>query len=268
MKENWLNKGREYYWEILENSFSEFRTEIESADRYKHRSPFSLRKREEWNEIVPIIISNFDTIGNYIKGRQYNEVLEFYDTIYHELSKFDLSLDGLWLKMKRALSGLESKDEVLLYKEKEKLLLPPTIYPVSDRLLQILAKNPTLLRDIDPRKFEEVICELFKRDGCDVLLTNTTRDHGADIIVIARISGFPIKMAVQCKRYNDQNHVGVSVVRDVVGACPKFSANKGLIITTSSFTRDAIQLSRSKEYVMKVGLMDYEGIKEWLKRYT
>lgn len=61
-----------------------------------------------------------------------------------------------------------------------------------------------------------------------------------------------VRQGKQVKRYAPDNPVGAGIVRDFFGSLDRFRATKGLIITTSFFTRDAIETTNhlSKRMVL------------------
>ena len=74
-----------------------------------------------------------------------------------------------------------------------------------------------------------------------------------------------ILVLVECKRYAPERPVGVGVVREVYGVQKMHYANKSLIVTTSHFTKPAIEEHRRIE--SETELKDYEDLKLWLGRY-
>lgn len=77
---------------------------------------------------------------------------------------------------------------------KSSIILDPTNYQnnkeinieivnANFQLIKYLALNPKMLREIDPRKFEEIVAEIFSKRGFSVTLTPRTRD-GALILEI------------------------------------------------------------------------------------
>lgn len=94
------------------------------------------------------------------------------------------------------------------------------------------------LLDMSPDAFERLCQRLLRESGfIQVEVTGRSGDGGIDGHGVVRVGGllsFPV--IFQCKRY--RNPVSSSVVRDFRGAMVG-RADKGLIITTGSFTRDA-----------------------------
>ncbi|MBW2737669.1 MAG: restriction endonuclease [Deltaproteobacteria bacterium] len=120
--------------------------------------------------------------------------------------------------------------------ERSRIWLPD----IEQELLVYINNNPEKLREIPDRKFEEIIASIFKNQGFDVSLTSQTRDGGYDIFAV-RHSQFTGKdtYLIECKRYAEQNKVGVGIVRSLLGVVMMNQATRGIIATTSSFTKPA-----------------------------
>jgi restriction system protein len=94
------------------------------------------------------------------------------------------------------------------------------------------------LLEMSPDAFERLCQRLLRESGfIQVEITGRSGDGGIDGHGVVRLAGllsFPV--IFQCKRY--RNTISSGVVRDFRGAMVG-RADKGLIITTGSFTRDA-----------------------------
>ena len=99
---------------------------------------------------------------------------------------------------------------------------------------QLLAR----IMNLTPGAFERLCQRLLRESGfVQVQVTGRSRDGGIDgqgILQMARLVSFPVLF--QCKRW--RNSVGPDVVRDFRGAMLG-RADRGLIITTSTFTASA-----------------------------
>jgi len=134
-------------------------------------------------------------------------------------------------------------------------------------LITALKSNPKLIREISPREFEELIAEIFRKKGFEVELTKRTRDGGKDIIAISTDQlGIKNKYFIECKRYAEDNKVGVEVVRALHGVKNmKEGPNKTVIATTSFFTKDArdfVDNEISSSWDMT--LADFDEIMKWI----
>jgi restriction system protein len=96
-----------------------------------------------------------------------------------------------------------------------------------------------LLRSLPPAGFERLCQRLLRESGFErVSITGRSGDGGIDGIGVVKVNAFvTFKVVFQCKKYSN-TIVGAPQVRDFRGAM-QGRADKGLILTTSSFTSDA-----------------------------
>ncbi len=120
------------------------------------------------------------------------------------------------------------------------------------------------LLNTDPFVFEHLIGDLLKKLGYEnVEVTKCSGDGGIDVKANLTVYGFTnVKTAVQVKRY--KQNVSDSVVRELRGAAEV--DQRGLIITTSDFTKSAIE-EASAPNKMPVSLVNGEKLLELLIRY-
>jgi restriction system protein len=138
-----------------------------------------------------------------------------------------------------------------------------SVKEISDELLAQLSENPDLMHRLPPRKFEELVAEIFLRRGYDVKLTKATRDGGKDLYVARKDEIGTTLCLVECKRYRPDRPVGVGVVRNLYGVVNQENASTGMVVTTSTFSRDAEEFQRSVKY--RLSLKDYIGVQHWLR---
>ena len=124
------------------------------------------------------------------------------------------------------------------------------------RLLEILGK-------LSPGSFERLCQELLIGAGFDdVIVTGRPGDEGIDgrgVIRLAGLVSFPV--VFQCKRYN--RPVTAPMIRDFRGAMTG-RADKGLFITTSGFTPQALQEAK-RDGAPFIDLISGEFLVEKLK---
>ncbi|MGN6186206.1 MAG: restriction endonuclease [Thermoanaerobaculia bacterium] len=137
---------------------------------------------------------------------------------------------------------------------------------MNEQLIRYLAKHPEVLRSsqISPRRFEEIVAEIWRGFGYEVELTKQTRDGGYDITAI-RSTHVREKYLIECKRFTDMRTVGVGVVRQLYGVVKSEEATKGIIATTTSLSRDAMLFVTAHQWVLDA--RDFEGINEWISTY-
>ena len=127
---------------------------------------------------------------------------------------------------------------------------------LESEMLAYFRQNPDQLYSMHPRKFEELVAAIFKNNGFTVQLTPETRDGGVDIIAVQHSSftGETVNL-IECKRYSPTQKVGIGVVQRLIGAVYQMQATKGVIVTTSFFSRDAQRAAQSCKHML--ALKDY-----------
>ena len=128
-------------------------------------------------------------------------------------------------------------------------------------VLQSLESRPNLL-DLTPTDFEILVSNLFTKMGLDTKLTCASRDGGVDAVAFDTRPILGGKVIIQAKRYKDT--VGVSAVRDLFGTMQHEGANKGILVCTSSYGRDAYTFSKDKP----IELIDGAGLLYLLKEHA
>ena len=111
-----------------------------------------------------------------------------------------------------------------------------------------------LIKSLSPGGFERLSQRLLRESGFQqVTVTGKSNDGGVDGIGILQVNPFvSFKVLFQCKRY--QGAVNPSQVRDFRGAMMG-RADKGLIITTGTFTLEA-KKEASRDGVPPIELVD------------
>lgn len=156
----------------------------------------------------------------------------------------------------------------ILFDGSSQLLIPEfqiAFADINDELIRHLAKHPELLHSLHPRKFEELIGSILRAKGFDVELTRRTHDGGKDIYAAHRDSLGTNLYLIECKRYASSHKVGVEAVRSLYGILESEKATKGIIATTSTFTKCAIDFATPLKY--RLSLRDFGKLKEWLDEH-
>jgi len=120
-----------------------------------------------------------------------------------------------------------------------------------------------LTKTLSPKAFERLTKRLLRESGfTQVEVTGRSGDGGIDGNGIIQINGFlSFHIVFQCKRY--QGSVSAGAVRDFRGAMVG-KADKGLIITTGSFTRSAVR-EATRDGAPPIDLVDGDELAEKLK---
>jgi restriction system protein len=123
-----------------------------------------------------------------------------------------------------------------------------------------------VLLSLDPAAFERLAQRLLRESGfIQVQVMGKSGDGGIDGVGIARINGFlSFHVLFQCKRY--QGSVSSGQIRDFRGAM-QGRTDKGLFITTGTFTRDAIK-EATRDGAPPIDLIDGEQLVQRLKELS
>ena len=111
---------------------------------------------------------------------------------------------------------------------------------LSENLLSsIMEQSPTF--------FEHLVLRLLEAMGYGKgVVTQRTNDGGIDGYISEDKLGLET-IHFQAKRLNSENKVGRPAIQSFVGALDGAGGNKGVFITTSGFTKDALEYKSSKK---------------------
>lgn len=151
--------------------------------------------------------------------------------------------------------------------EEEKFESPAIISEISDikKSIQKIYEDNQFLYKLKSRKFEEVIAELLFNRGFEVELTKQTRDNGYDIIALNKINGFPNKYLVECKKYAANRPIGIDIIRCFCDVIKEEKANKGIIFTTSYFTKPSEDRKKKEGHLLD--FVNRDDLLDWVKDY-
>lgn len=136
-----------------------------------------------------------------------------------------------------------------------------SILIVDPRILQHFDKDPGLVFSLSPRQFEEFVAELLSQLGYNVKLSPQGRDGGVDVYAERENDIGSELVLVQCKRYREENKVGEPVVKQLHADVNDRLASRGLVVTSSTFTRPAIDYIERFRYRMAGA--DFANLKQW-----
>ena len=107
------------------------------------------------------------------------------------------------------------------------------------------------IRGLSWPDFERYVGEAYRRKGYTVEETGPGADGGIDLV--ARMNGEAI--LVQCKHWRVRR-VGVQVARELFGLVKAQGAANGVLITSGTFTREAVAFAKQTQ----LELVDGEGL--------
>jgi restriction system protein len=154
------------------------------------------------------------------------------------------------LAVKKAAQGAEGADN-------EREAATEGAVGWTDQLLQ-------RVQNIDPAAFERLCQRLLRESGFTrVEVSGKSGDGGIDGAGVLRMNLISFQVLFQCKRW--KGSVGSEVVRNFRGAM-QGRADKGLIITTGSFTAEA-RKEATRDGAPAIDLIDGEALCDLLKTH-
>ena len=120
---------------------------------------------------------------------------------------------------------------------------------------------------MDPFQFEYLAAELLRKIGYeDVEVTKRSGDKGIDVNATLTVGGLTdVSTVIQVKRYKKENKLAGRHITQLRGSAEV--GLRGLIITTSDFTKDAIEESKAKNKT-PVALVNGKKLIELMFKYN
>jgi hypothetical protein len=154
----------------------------------------------------------------------------------------------------------EAEDDELIIAEVERQL---EVLKLQRFKKKLFAGDPIVtIYDIDRYtgfEFEEFLERLYFKMGYQTKQTKLTGDQGADLLA----TKFGEITVLQAKRYDTSCKVGNSAVQEVVASIRYYNAHRGVVVTNTYFTRQAVALARSNG----VELIDRDKLIELIRNY-
>jgi restriction system protein len=167
------------------------------------------------------------------------------------------------VKKVRELTRQEAEEADIITNEEQNndagVEAPAEIQSWKDELLEVLVS-------MSPDGFERLTQRILRESGfVQVEVTGRSGDGGIDGKGIVKINDFlSFHVMLQCKKY--QGSVTAGHVRDFRGAM-QGRTDKGLLLTTGSFTRDAIR-EATRDGAPPIDLIDGNQLVEKLKQLS
>lgn len=120
-----------------------------------------------------------------------------------------------------------------------------------------------------PRAFEHLVVSLLEKMGYggqiknSGIVTKASNDGGIDGIIKEDILGLG-RIHIQAKRYKRDIKIGREEIQKFVGAIAVASSNKGVFITTSSYTKNAIEYANNLNGNTTVILISGEELAKYI----
>ena len=198
-----------------------------------------------------------------MESREWRKELTISATSLAQQVGVDESSIGAWEE------GLRIPQRPLLYRWCQALgfvAAPKTalvrVINFSPELVRFLQEHPIRLRSLTPEQFERFTAERLDRMGFNVTLTGATnrKDGGIDLIAVPKLGGIgSIVIAGQVKHHRGDQRT------DRLLAWKDSYFDIGLLVTNTSFTRDAIWTAQHERNRNFLRLRDFNDLKRWLQ---
>lgn len=236
----------------------------------------------EWIEKITKIPEGFPHSGFIDISEKMNEIFSsqrylnslkaienFSSNIPPNLEKLQSTFTSINYDFSKVIEGFDDETQAEDLQENKKESIKEIVFSetarIKDLILQIYLNNEKLFQ-LHPREFEKIIAELLYFKGFEVELTKQTRDNGYDILALKYMDDLsPVKYLVECKKFRPDRKVGVEIVRSFKEVISTEQANKGIIVTTSYFSTDAIK--KQKETPLLLDYKNKDDIMEWVNNY-
>ena len=138
--------------------------------------------------------------------------------------------------------------------------------PLYQDLVERLVREPELVHQISPWRWEQLVAASYDRAGFDeVILTPRSGDLGRDVIAIKRGFG-SVRILDQVKAYSPGHRVKAKEVRELVGVLlSDQNATKAMLTTTSEFAPGIWKEETIQQFVpFRLELFDKDRLLERL----
>jgi len=98
-------------------------------------------------------------------------------------------------------------------------------------------------------------------------VTQYSNDKGIDGIIKEDILGLG-RIYIQAKRYSRENSIGREEIQKFVGALAVAQSNKGVFITTSTYSKGAVQYAENLNGATTLVLIDGKQLAEYIYEYN
>jgi restriction system protein len=134
---------------------------------------------------------------------------------------------------------------------------------LDQRYLKYLNENFEMIDHMNWRKFEGLTAEWFTKAGYSVVMGPGRNDNGIDLrLYQGEDRNAPPLIIVQCKRTKKQ--VDKVVVKSLYADLLEEKADSGLIVTTSSLTRGALDVCQARVYPIERAERD--TLRRWIQQ--
>lgn len=205
---------------------------------------FSIEKNNEGDIIISSQRENSESIQSHIIDEELQQT------------------DGTNSKLREIIQQLQ-EDNSLLRDLNQNLEFQIQIYRQPLNEVRELHSNYT------QRDFLKLVKALLENMGyINVQITDRTGDRNVDIIA-EEVDPFGIenKIIIQVKQYAEGNNVRPNDIREFAGSIINHNAKAGIFITTSDYSRQAIQEKQESRISNRIKLINGEDLLDYLRTH-
>jgi hypothetical protein len=141
---------------------------------------------------------------------------------------------------------------------------------LKKRTMEYFGNKPEELYNMPPTEFEHLIANLLKEHEKfsfnKVKHVGKIKNLGADIIATETDAWSRThEILIECKRYSVKNKICFGIMQRLNGAIYDRDADKGILVTTSYFTKDSVEYIEDKDY--RLSGIDYDTLIELIRSY-
>lgn len=175
--------------------------------------------------------------------------------------KFIVSENNKIMRSSNQSTNIDDDNAEFLPEEKIVKALDEHLHQIKQQLIDNIMSN-------HPDFFEQLVVELLLKMGYGYdkksgIVTGGSHDNGIDGIISEDKLGLDL-IYIQAKRYSNTNKVGRKELQAFIGAMGHIQ--KGVFITTSSYTKEALTFS-SQQQQKSIKLIDGELLTEYMVKY-
>lgn len=158
-----------------------------------------------------------------------------------------------WNRINEVIRDFEQKGTPLTPKEFNALLRHYIDERENEVTLKSIQSTVHTFNALNGSDFERLLQRLYEKMGYTVQLSGRVGDQGGDLIAMNDQG----RLLIQAKCYKNVS-VGNDAVQQAVAAKSYYDCNKAAVVTTSNFTREAIELAKANnvELVAKPRLQE------------
>lgn len=233
---------------------------VDLRDSDIHKQAFAALKAKQWGLLTDTLVYAWDT-AVAVDPRMEDHLWKDLETSHRVLRTTG---GGIWRASDPVPEYLYLiPSEFDLTTEPGGSAIREIVTVIDEKLVAYFRQHPNRIKELSPRQFEELICEIVGGFGWKAKLTPQTADGGYDIVALDH-HALTNKYLIECKLYIE-SPVRISPVRSLLGVIEHEDATKGIIVTTTRFTKPARKFL--DEHKWRLEGRDFQGLLEWLEMY-